>query len=210
MIMNTCAESTRRRKSGETELGTISQSELTDVLEKHRKWLETDGKEGERSNLSNLSLAGLDFRGSDLRKAILRNSDLSKGDFTNAEVNKADLRGAQLAGADLSDADLTDVRSLTEEQLACTDLSNAKLPGRLATFDGLQRVAEVTAHAKAVLVATLAACLFSLLTIKSASHVDLIKNTVNSKVPTVDIIVDIGRFFWWFHQCYSGSTYTSI
>ena len=193
--MNTCAESIRGRKSGEIELGTISQSELTRILEKHQKWLETDGKEGERANLSNLYLVGLDFRGSDLRRAILRNSDLSGVNLACADLNQADLRGAELAGADLSDADLTNVKSLTEPQLSRTDLSNAKLPQHLDTFDGLERVSEVTTDAKVLLVATLSACVFSLLTITSASHVDLIKNTMSLKVPTVDISVDIGRFF---------------
>ncbi len=194
--MNTCAVgSTRGSKSGAIELGTLSQSELTDVLEKHREWLKTDGKGGERANLSNLYLVGLDFRGSDLRRAILRNSDLSGVNLACADLNQADLREAQLTGADLSDADLTNVKSLTEPQLSRTDLSNAKLPQHLATFDGLERVSEVTTDAKVVLVATLSACVFSLLTITSTSHVDLIKNTMSLKVPTVDISVDIGRFF---------------
>ena len=193
--MNRCRSSYNGHKFRETEPGTISSDELAETLKNHRRWLETDGKEGERAQLSGLRLVGLDFRGSDLRNVIFRNSDLSGLDLTDADLSLADLRGARLVGANLSNADLTDARSLTEEQLALTDLSNAKLPGHLATFDGLQRMAEVTAHAKAVFVTIIAASLFSLLTITSVSHADLIKNTMVSKVPTVDIIVDIGRFF---------------
>ena len=193
--MNKCGESCSGHKSRDIELGTISQEELAGILKNHRRWLETDGKEGERAQLSNRRLVGLDFRGSDLRNVIFRNSDLSGLDLAIADLSLADLRGAQLVGANLSNADLTDARSLTEEQLALTDLSNAKLPGHLATFDGLQRMTEVTAHAKTVFVTLLGASLFSLLTITSVSHVDLIKNTMHSKVPAVDITVDIGRFF---------------
>ena len=64
MIMNTYIRGcTGGSKSGEMELGKISQNELTDVLEKHREWLETDGKEGARLNLSNLKSRRTGFPG---------------------------------------------------------------------------------------------------------------------------------------------------
>ena len=54
---------------------------LDEILTNHKKWLDSDGKEGERA---------------DLRKAILQEADLH-------DVN---LQGANLEGAHLSVADL--------------------------------------------------------------------------------------------------------
>ncbi len=60
----------------------MTQSELNEILEKHRKWL-NDEEDGEKANL----------RGANLRQANLSVADLSG----------ADLRGADLRGADLSE-----------------------------------------------------------------------------------------------------------
>ena len=80
------------------ELREIS-PELKHILEEHKKWVESEGQEGEQ--------------------AILM----------EANLQKAHLIGANLQKADLYDADLTDVKNFTQAQLneACVD-ERTKLP----------------------------------------------------------------------------------
>ncbi len=54
------------------------------ILEAHRKWVESEGKEGERADLSKANL----------QKAILRGANLQK-----AFLGGANLQGATLVGA---------------------------------------------------------------------------------------------------------------
>lgn len=63
----------------------MTQSELLEILERHRKWLakESDG------------------RPADLRGADLLGADLSEVNLTGADLRYTDLRGADLRGADL-------------------------------------------------------------------------------------------------------------
>ncbi len=65
----------------------MDQTELTEILDKHQKWLREE--RGERAYL----------RGADLWRADLKEADL-RGD----NLGGADLRGANLGGADLTDA----------------------------------------------------------------------------------------------------------
>ena len=59
----------------------IKKDELQNILEKHKKWLLSDGKEGERA----------DLRYADLRYAYLRSADLSSADLRYAYLRSADL-----------------------------------------------------------------------------------------------------------------------
>lgn len=63
----------------------MTKSELNEILEKHRKWL-NDEEGGEKATLS----------GADLRRANLRRADLSGADLSWADLSGADLRGADL------------------------------------------------------------------------------------------------------------------
>ena len=69
----------------------MTQIELNKVLEEHKKWLETEGKEGKRANLS-----GEDLRYVDLSCANLRYADFSLADLRHANLSDADLRYAVL------------------------------------------------------------------------------------------------------------------
>jgi uncharacterized protein YjbI with pentapeptide repeats len=169
----------------------IPRNELDEILQKHEKWQTSKQKEGTKADLSSANLGGVDLSNKNLRDA-----DLSNADLTDANLDNADLRGARLHGATLVGADLGSVLNLTQEQLAGTDLSHAKLPDSVSHFEALNRITEVTAHVGTVLITTLVACGFSWLSITSVPHVDLIRNTAVSRVPFVDATVDIGRFIW--------------
>lgn len=73
----------------------MTQSELLEILERHRKWLakESDGRPAD--------LHGADLRGADLHEANLSGADLSEANLTGANLTGADLRYTDLRGADL-------------------------------------------------------------------------------------------------------------
>lgn len=88
----------------------MTQSELLEILERHRKWLakESDGRPADLhgADLRGADLLGADLseanlNGADLRYTNLRGADLSEANLTGADLRYTDLRGADLRGADL-------------------------------------------------------------------------------------------------------------
>ena len=104
----------------------ISKSELSDILEKHELWLESDGEEGERA----------DFRGADLTRTELSGSNLSGANLSGANLAGAKIRcssfvGAELRGANFIYADLFSANfsfaDFAGANLACTNLMGSKI-----------------------------------------------------------------------------------
>ena len=86
----------------------MTQKEIKEVLEKHKRWLEeSEGwSEDDRADLKGADLKGANLRVADLRVADLRGADLRGADLKGADLKGADLRGADLKGADLKGANL--------------------------------------------------------------------------------------------------------
>ena len=84
---------------------TFSETELRDILEKHKLWHCKKGG-GKRADLSNADLRGVDLRDVDLCNADLSGANLFCADLSGANLFCAELRGANLRDADLRDADL--------------------------------------------------------------------------------------------------------
>ena len=115
----------------------MTQENLREVLEAHKLWLTSDGKEGELADLSSEDLRGLylpgaDLRGADFRwanliGADLRNANLIGADLRNANLLFADLRFANLSGANLRDADLSGA-NLRDADLSGANLDYSCLP----------------------------------------------------------------------------------
>ena len=109
---------------------------LKEILEKHKKWLLSEG--GSRANLrgadlsnadlSNANLRGANLRGADLSDADLRDAKLRGADLSDADLSDANLSNADLSGADLSNANLSNA-NLSNANLSDADLSNANLRG---------------------------------------------------------------------------------
>ena len=99
----------------------ITEEELREILEQHKLWLDSNGKEGERADLFDANLTGANLYGVDLTRA-----DLTGANLRFANLYRAKLYGANLSDADLSDADLTGA-NLTFAILRCANLSNANL-----------------------------------------------------------------------------------
>ncbi len=79
---------------------------LKEILEAHRKWVESEGKEGERAKLYRANLTGAILTEATLTGAILTEATLTWADLTGAFLSGADLTGADLGRANLSGADL--------------------------------------------------------------------------------------------------------
>lgn len=113
------------------------------VLDSHCRWVESEGREGKRADLSRFELKGADLFGANLRSAnlsgaSLANADLSDCDLENADLENADLKGASLAWANIRHANLrgaclieADLRwaDLTQANLSEADLRGANLSG---------------------------------------------------------------------------------
>lgn len=121
----------------------MTQAELNDILEKHKKWLNNEPG-GERANLSHCDLRHSDLsdsnlRHSDLRYSDLRHSNLSYSNLSHSNLSGCDLRHSDLYGCDLSGCDLRD-----------SDLDYSCLPlwcGSLhAHFDD-RHIAQIVYHA---------------------------------------------------------------
>ena len=84
----------------------IDRETLSAILKEHQLWIDSNGENGERADLSNKNLIRADLRGAGLRRADLRGADLRGADLFRANLRGANLRRADLIGADLIGADL--------------------------------------------------------------------------------------------------------
>lgn len=86
----------------------ISQKELSEILEKHKKWLNNE-EDGERADLSYTDLSYTDLNGVKLSEADLSHADLSYADLSYADLSYADLSHTDLRFADLQGANLYNI-----------------------------------------------------------------------------------------------------
>jgi uncharacterized protein YjbI with pentapeptide repeats len=127
----------------------ITKRQMDNILEEHKKWVESEGREGRRGLLQGADLRGADLsraflRGADLRGANLNGAKLAAADLSGAKLNanligdkpivnlaetipiEVYLRGADLRGADLSGADLSKA-NLSGAYFSAANLSQADL-----------------------------------------------------------------------------------
>lgn len=115
------------------KLKKISGQELQKILDNHKKWLATDGKEGEKADFDNTFLADVDFSGFDLRYADFREAYLLRVKFCKANLRSARFRHAYLAYADFEGANLSNAdfyRAVCHETyFVHADLNDAYIDG---------------------------------------------------------------------------------
>ncbi len=124
---------------------------LRKILEAHRKWMESEGKEGEGANLSvanleraslyraNLERASLyranlqgaflrraNLQGAYLHRANLQGADLREANLQEADLRKANLQKAILYGANLQEANLQEAKLSGAEGLTASQVEKAK------------------------------------------------------------------------------------
>lgn len=111
----------------------ISQKELKVILDQHKLWLSSNGREGRkaalnRTNLYKVNLRESDIRGVNLNGSNLRAVNLKDVNISGAYLSKADLSGANLNGANLSKANLAGA-NLIGANLIRTNLRESNLSG---------------------------------------------------------------------------------
>jgi uncharacterized protein YjbI with pentapeptide repeats len=74
-----------------------TRAELEEILRKHSEWLDSDGKSGERADLSGANLRGAQLKGADLVQTFMSAVNLSYADLASAKMSGADLRNATLS-----------------------------------------------------------------------------------------------------------------
>ena len=88
------------------KLREISNDELQVILEEHKKWLDSDGLEGKRANLSQTNLSKKSLGKVNLRGADLERADLYRTHLEGADLIEVNLEGANLRGANFEKTDL--------------------------------------------------------------------------------------------------------
>jgi uncharacterized protein YjbI with pentapeptide repeats len=73
------AEESQYAEEKQPELRKISEEELKKILEYHKKWLESDGKEGERADFQNTNLKGRSGHRADFKHYNLQGVRFRKG-----------------------------------------------------------------------------------------------------------------------------------
>jgi hypothetical protein len=121
--MNQEAQDPKAPPTEQPKLREISQEGLKQILEQHRKWVESEKKEGQKADLSNTDLQGALLQGANLEAA-----DLILGNLQGATLTKANLQAAHLYKTNLQGA------FLIEANLQRAYLKSAKLDLSQANF----------------------------------------------------------------------------
>ncbi len=92
----------------------VSPDELTQILEAHQKWVESDGKEGKQGGLWGANLKRANLWEANLQEADFGGANLQEVSLPKANLQKVNLRGANLQGANLSSTYLLSLLTQTK------------------------------------------------------------------------------------------------
>ena len=172
--------------------------EFAEVLDQHRRWVESGGTEGAQGHLSGADLTGVDLtaanlQGAELQKANLRGADLSMANLRNANLVEADLRetnllGTEFSGANLMGANLYGAQGLWAGRLGGTNLFDATLPEAVATLNGRKTIEQFTQSARWFYLLLIAVCVAACGLIALTTDVRLLLDesaTVTARIPKV-------------------------
>ena len=79
---------------------------LDKILDEHKKWLQSNGEEGQKADLCRADLREANLHGADLREANLCEANLCRANLCEANLCEANLCRANLCRADLREANL--------------------------------------------------------------------------------------------------------
>ena len=94
----------------------ITKEELETILEQHKLWSDSNGKDGKRANLTGANLTNADLMFANLTFADLSGAILSGADLSDADLTRADLSGADLINSELEYTNLTNTILDDKEQ----------------------------------------------------------------------------------------------
>lgn len=159
---------------------------LTNVLQRHKEWLDSNGEAGERADLSGASLENAELtdarlQGALLNKAVLKDADLLLADLRSAGLLQANLEGASLLGVRLQEADLQaacleGATGAVCSQFAGANLLGATMPNPASIFEGLKQIREAARRVGWLLAAMLLVNALAWLRIITSTDSELLRN----------------------------------
>lgn len=164
-----------------------------------------------KSDLREINFSDSDLSGVDLTGAIFVQGDLTDTDFSNAilidskfcdydksvvntTTGGATLVGTKFLNAIMHRADLRGTKT-AGMQLGGADVTNAKLPDEIKSFDGLKTVEEASKITKRLFTMLLTALGFSVLTILSTEDYLLLTNSATSPLPVIQTPISLSGFY---------------
>lgn len=63
---------------------------IQDIIDKHKKWLDSDGEEGEQANFSKMDLHEIELKGLNLSNSIFHNTNLTRARIENCRFDGSD------------------------------------------------------------------------------------------------------------------------
>lgn len=118
-------------------MNTIDKLTLEDVLKDHRRWLDTEGREGQRAVLNGVSFSGMNLRGKLFSNADLSHSYFYDADLRGANLGSADLYGSEFHYTDMRGANLSGA-NIRESSLDFSDISDSRMLGSNLTGSSLK------------------------------------------------------------------------
>ena len=122
---------------------TTKSSDLKKILLDHKKWLDSNGKEGNFADLKNYRLKGAVLIGANLKNANLEGAHLYSAYFKNANLENTNLEGANLRGANLRWANLKNT-NMKNTNLVRADFLEAELKDTLLEGANLNMAKGIT------------------------------------------------------------------
>jgi uncharacterized protein YjbI with pentapeptide repeats len=185
-----------RESDAEPQVQHADLLELAVVLDQHRLWVESAGKNGARGDFSGAALAcadltGVTLQGALIQKANLRGADLSMANLRGANLVEADLRetnllGTEFSGANLMGANLYGAQGLWAGRLGGTNLFDATLPEAVSASDGGKAISQSTQAVRRFYLFVMSICLVACALIALTTDVRLLLDesaTVTARIP---------------------------
>lgn len=193
--------------SGQRVVPQVAPAELADVLSMHQAWVESDGKVGERADLTNRSLLEVELHNVNLRHAFLRKARLVRADLSfadlqaaclvHATLDKVSLLHTKLRDAGLQGASLDGVTGLLPEQLGGASLFGAAVPEQIteALLEKTKAAARISQIARRLLVGMLLASACSALLLFNMTDLQIIANAPALPIRYVGKVMPTEGFF---------------
>lgn len=151
--------------SGLPALRKLEQGELERICQEHKIWLESEGEEGKRADLSRVDLTGRTLRNVNLKRAILK------------------------------EANLEGITEFSDVKLGGANLQSVKAPKNLSLFETLSNIQEVSKNARYLFIWIILGCLYCWLTIGMTTDTQLLTNSPTSSLPIIGTAIPIVSFY---------------
>jgi uncharacterized protein YjbI with pentapeptide repeats len=170
----------------------ITSDDLRNIRDQRRTQFE---RAADDHPFRNALARGLNLSASNWDEEDFTDCDLSEANLSACTFGGADFRDADLWGADLRGSDLSSAQNLLPHQLAAADLSQAKLPKEIESFDVLEAAKGLAENSSRVFLVMLGAIAYTFLTIANTKDVQLLTDSGSSQLPVINVQIPIVSFY---------------